>query len=261
MKNRIELIEEIIEQAKKLAYGDNNLDLVVKRTEMMIRKLFGDNSHYINTLKLIRYHPMMYTLDSPDSVFRRSFNSGKLELLNLLDVIKEDVSLDITLNPNTTILDKDMNPLNSNVFIVHGHNEEMKLSVALTIKKLGLNPIILHEQPNKGRTIIEKFTENSDVLYAIVILSADDIAYLSTDSPKKAKFRARQNVIFELGFFIGKLGREKVLALHQVVEKFEIPSDYTGVIFVPFDDKGTWKFELTKELKAIGIDVDANKIL
>ena len=225
MKNRIELIEEIIEQAKILAYGDNKLDLVIKRTEMMIRKLFGDNSHYIKTLKSIRYNPMIYTLDSPDSVFRRSFSSGKQELLNLLNVIKEDVSLEITMNPKTTTQDESKNPLTKNIFIVHGQNEEMKQSAARTVEKLGLNPIILHEQPNKGRTIIEKFTDNSDVLYAIVILSADDIAYLKTDPPKNAKFRARQNVIFELGFFIGKLGREKVLALHQVVEKFEIPSD------------------------------------
>jgi predicted nucleotide-binding protein len=260
MKNSIELIEEIIEQAKSLVYGDSNLDLVIKRTEMMIRKLFGDDSHYVKTLKSIRYNPIMYTLDSSDSVFRRSFNSGKQELINLLNVIKEDVSLEITMNPITTSKE-DKKPIASNIFIVHGQNEEMKLSVARTIEKLGLNPIILHEQPNKGRTIIEKFTENSDVLYAIVILSADDIAYLRTDPPKKAKFRARQNVVFELGFFIGKLGREKVLALHQVVDKFEIPSDYSGVIFVPYDDKGTWKFELTKELKAVGINVDANKIL
>ena len=150
---------------------------------------------------------------------------------------------------------------NTNVFIVHGHNEEMKQSVARTIDKLDLNPIILHEQANKGKTIIEKFTDNSDVLYAIVLLSADDIAYLKTDSLDNGKFRARQNVIFELGYFIGKIGRERVLALHQIIDDFEIPSDYSGVIFVPYDDNGKWKFELVKELKAIGVNVDANKII
>ena len=260
MNRKIELIEEIITQAQKLAYGDKTLDLVVKRTDMMIRKLFGDSSHYIKTLNSIRYTPFMYSLDSSNSIFINSFNHGKQELLNLLNVIKEDVSLEMTMNPKPSSKNAGRS-INSNIFIVHGQNDEMKLSVARTIEKLGLNPIILHEQPNKGRTIIEKFTENSDVLYAIVILSADDIAYLKSDSPDKAMFRARQNVIFELGYFIGKLGREKVLALHQVIENFEIPSDYSGVIFVPYDFKGSWKFELAKELKAIGVDIDANKIL
>ena len=103
--------------------------------------------------------------------------------------------------------------------------------------------------------------KRQEVLYAIVLLSADDIAYLKSDPPENAKFRARQNVIFELGYFIGRLGRERVLALHQVIDDFEIPSDYSGVLFVPYDESGKWKFELVKELKAIGVNVDANKII
>jgi predicted nucleotide-binding protein len=137
----------------------------------------------------------------------------------------------------------------------------MKLSVARTIEKLGLNPIILHEQPSKGKTIIEKFTDNSDVTFAIVLLSADDIAYNKNEKPEAAKFRARQNVIFELGYFIGKLGRDRVLALHEQQSDFEIPSDYSGVLFVPFDRAGKWQFDLVKELKALMINVDANNIL
>jgi len=261
MNNSIKLIEEIINQAQEIEYGNEQLDIVQKRADMMIRKLFGDNSHYIKLLNSIHYSPMMWSPGTSESVFIRSFNRGKQELLNLLNVIKEDVSLDLKINKETKSSKNTKISNNTNVFIVHGHNEEIKQAVARTIEKLKLNPIILHEQANKGKTIIEKLTDNSEVLYTIVILSGDDIAYLKTDSHENAKFRARQNVIFELGYFIGKLGRERVLALHQIIDDFEIPSDYSGVVFVPYDDNGKWKFDLVRELKAIGVDVDANKII
>lgn len=262
--NKIQIIEEVIEQAKEIEYRNGQLDKVQKRAEMIIRKFFGETSHYIKSLNNISYSPMMWTSGTPDSVFSNRFYDGKDELLNLLNVIKEDVSLDIKINPSKTTTapkSKTKKDLNSNIFIVHGHNEEMKQSVARTIEKLELKPIILHEQASKGKTIIEKFTDNSDVLYAIVLLSADDIAYSKSSEPESAKFRARQNVIFELGYFIGKLGRERVLALHQNVENFEIPSDYNGIVFVPYDDAGKWQFELVKELKAIGVKVDANNVI
>jgi predicted nucleotide-binding protein len=145
------------------------------------------------------------------------------------------------------------------VFIVHGHNEGIKQSVARLVEKLDIEAIILHEQPNKGRTIIEKFVEYSDVNFAIVLLTADDIGRQSIKSDDSLKPRARQNVILELGFFLGKLGRSNVCALYE--EGVEIPSDYQGVIFVPLDDSGNWKFSISKELKEAGLDVDMNKII
>lgn len=259
--NNIDLIDELINQAQGIEYRNGQLDIVLKRANMLIRKIFGDKSHYLSSIKGIHFSPMMWSAGTSDSVFINSYNRGKQELLNLLNVIKEDISLDLKLNIEPKLNDNKSSISNSNVFIVHGHNEQMKQSVARTIEKLGLVPLILHEQASKGRTIIEKFTDNSEVLYSIVLLSADDIAYLRSDSPKNSKFRARQNVIFELGYFIGKLGRERVLALHQIIDNFEIPSDYSGVLFVPYDDSGKWKFELVKELKAIGVNVDANKII
>jgi len=102
------------------------------------------------------------------------------------------------------------------VFVVHGHDEMMKQSIARAIEKLGLEAIILHEKPNQGKTIIEKFTEYSNVGFAVVLLSPDDSCLSGTKKSQNARYRARQNVIFELGFFIGKLGREKVLALYQL---------------------------------------------
>ncbi|MFT3831342.1 MAG: nucleotide-binding protein [Opitutaceae bacterium] len=144
------------------------------------------------------------------------------------------------------------------VFIVHGHDDLMKTTTARFIEKLGLEPIILHEQPNGGRTIIEKFLEYSDVGFAIVLLAGDDKGGLASASPESFRLRARQNVIFELGYFIARLGRSRVVALHQ--EGVEIPSDYSGVLFVSFDKGGIWQLQIAKEMRASGLKVDMNKI-
>jgi len=147
---------------------------------------------------------------------------------------------------------------NKNVFVVHGHDEATKQTVARFLEKLNLKPIILHEQPNRGRTIIEKFEDYSDVSFAVVILTPDDVGYLK-DKPKDAKPRPRQNVILELGFFLGKLGRERVCSLY--IGDIELPSDYDGVVYVAMDPSDGWKLKLAGEIKAAGIDVDLNRAL
>lgn len=145
------------------------------------------------------------------------------------------------------------------VFIVHGHDDGMKQSVARTLEKLGLMPIILHEQPDSGKTIIEKFVRDADVGFAVVLLSPDDMGYKKDDGAEKAKPRARQNVILELGYFVGRLGRDKVMALKRG-DDLELPSDLSGVVYTPFDDHGAWEMKLLKELKAAGYNVDANHL-
>lgn len=143
------------------------------------------------------------------------------------------------------------------VFLIHGHDDGAKETVARLLGKLHLDPIILHEQPNKGRTVIEKFEAHSDVGFAVALLTPDDVGG-SKDSPDKLNPRARQNVILELGYFIGKLSRARVCALH--VEGVELPSDIHGVIYVPFDAAGAWRWKLAAEIRAAGIDVDMNRI-
>lgn len=147
------------------------------------------------------------------------------------------------------------------IFIVHGHDEEMKQTVARTVEKLDLKPIILHEQANGGKTIIEKFeAHSSDVSFAIVLLSPDDKGCTVNSFPDEVKFRARQNVILELGYFIGKLGRDRVFVLHKSSNDFELPSDIMGVLYTPYIDG--WDFKLVKELQTCGYDkADANKIV
>ncbi len=141
------------------------------------------------------------------------------------------------------------------IFVVHGRDEEAKESVSHFIHKLKLNPIILHEKPNEGKTILEKLESYANVDFAIVLLTPDDIGN-SKDKPNKAEPRARQNVIFELGYFVGKLGREKVCALYK--ENVEIPTDYQGVTYLSMDNNKNWQIQLFKEFVNAGI-VDTDK--
>ena len=145
------------------------------------------------------------------------------------------------------------------VFVVHGHDEAIKLTVARLIAQLELNPVILHEKPDKGQTIIEKLETSSSIglCYAIIILTPDDVGAKVSEKEKLLP-RARQNVVFELGYFIAKLGRQRVQVLY--TEGVELPSDYQGILYTQLDDGGAWKLKLAKEIKATGIDIDLNKL-
>ena len=144
------------------------------------------------------------------------------------------------------------------VFVVHGHEDATKEAAARLLSRLGFDPIILHEQPNKGRTIIEKFEDYSDVGFAVVLLTPDDRGGRVSEAFDAQRPRARQNVWLELGFFLGKLSRSRVCALYE--KGVEIPSDYQGVVLEELDAAGAWKYQLAEELKAAGYQVDMNRI-
>lgn len=145
----------------------------------------------------------------------------------------------------------------SKVFIVHGHDEAALQGLARFLEKLGLDAIVLREQANRGRSIIEKFEDHaSEVGFAVILLTPDDLG--SAVSAPEHNRRARQNVIFELGFFAGKLGRGRVCLLRK--GEVEIPSDLYGVIYTDLDPGEAWKLALVRELKAAKLDFDANKV-
>jgi len=165
-------------------------------------------------------------------------------------------------------------PLSKNMFIVHGHNDKPKLELARILEKLGFNTIILSEQPDKGRTIIEKLEQETlDIGYTFVILTPDDMGFqgliqeLSKQYPIVSEFvknrpvissllkpRARQNVILELGYFVGKIGRNRVCCLY--TGDIELPSDIHGVIFKKFNESVEECYKgIVEELKAIGYDI------
>jgi predicted nucleotide-binding protein len=145
-----------------------------------------------------------------------------------------------------------------NIFIVHGHDLAARDSVELLVQRLGLRPIILAEQPSGGRTIIDKLeTYGESASYVIVVMTPDDVGYAKRETAAQKKNRARQTVVCELGYFVGKLGRGKVCVLHR--EDTEIFSDYQGVLLVRMDD-ADWKIKIAQEMKYAGIPVDLNDL-
>lgn len=166
--------------------------------------------------------------------------------------------------PTMAVPEAPKNPLSNNIFIVHGHDTAMRDAVSIYIHKLGLTPIILSEEASGGsKTLIEKLEGYKDIGYAIVCLSPDDMGceYLTKEEQMKGfdlMTRARQNVIFELGYFQGCLGRENVCPLNKQVQ--ELPSDYTGVVWVNFDDNGAWKLKLVRELTKAGFSIDSKRV-
>jgi predicted nucleotide-binding protein len=193
------------------------------------------------------------SLEEKADRFRRSVEAelDRLESVReRLELIPVRVGVPATPGPASTSSTK--------VFIVHGHDERARESVARFVERLGLDVVILHEQPNQGRTIIEKFETYAEVSFAVVLLTPDDVGAAQSTADQLNR-RARQNVIFELGFFFGRLGRNRVCALY--AEGVEFPSDIHGILYVPLDSPGAWKLQLAKEMKLAGLPIDLNHAL
>ncbi|MBN1468279.1 MAG: nucleotide-binding protein [Fusobacteriaceae bacterium] len=141
------------------------------------------------------------------------------------------------------------------VFIVHGQDNETKNIVARFVEKLGLEAIILHEQASKGKTIIEKIEAYTDVGFGIVLYTPCDFGKSKHD--KELKPRTRQNVIFEHGYLIGKIGRSNVCAL-LTDDSLEKPNDISGVVYISMNN--LWRLELANEMKHAGYEIDLNKL-
>jgi len=156
-------------------------------------------------------------------------------------------------------------PLSNNVFIVHGRDHKPLEELKAMLIEFGLNPIVLHEKASGSRTIVEKLEKYSGVDYAFVILTPDDAGgsrhkydkYLrKIDMRAVEDFceRARQNVILEFGYFIGKLGRDKVCCLHK--GNVELPSDMQGIVYIPFKDSVEEARDMIiKELMEAGYEI------
>jgi predicted nucleotide-binding protein len=174
--------------------------------------------------------------------------SERLELIPL----SEEIRGRLDMRPDETEISK------RRVFIVHGQDELARETVARYLEKLHLDVIILHEQVSQGMTIIEKLEKYSDVGFAVVLLTPDDEGRRAVEG-EVLKPRTRQNVVLELGYFVGRIGRNRVLALH--AGSIELPSDYLGVVFVTLDAGGGWRLTLAKELRNAGFPIDMNDAL
>lgn len=145
----------------------------------------------------------------------------------------------------------------SDIFVVHGRNSGVREEVARFVHAItGITPVILHEQANQGRTLIEKFEGHAQQSgYVVVLATGDDKGGPRDAVEADLMPRARQNVVFEMGFFFGSLGRRRVAVLHE--EGIEPPSDIAGLVYISLT--GNWKLDLLKELRAAGIDADITK--
>ena len=179
---------------------------------------------------------------------------GKIDRLKKLKAKSELLKSQIV---ETATKENKIEVSRTEVFIVHGHDEVAQSKTARFVEKLGFKPIILHEQSSSSRTVIEKIEAYSNVGFGIVLYTPCDIGAKKEENPNY-KNRARQNVVFEHGFLIGKIGRENVCAL--VKGEIETPNDISGVVYVKMETDEAWQLKLAKELRSSGYDVDLNKL-
>ena len=224
------------------------------RAERFLVNHFGPTTYEVTDFSNTLFSPAMYVpgadyiristccngLKKTKDVFKDYLTEIKEEMLVKDKESKVDAQTDSSRQKNR-------------VFVVHGHDEALKEKVARLLEKQGLEAIILSEQANKGKTIIEKFEENSDVGAAICLFTGGDIGKEKSEAVEKQ--RARQNVVYEAGYFMGKLGRERVIML--VDNGIELPSDLQGVVYT---DSESWKTEVLQELQSIGYGIDFNKL-
>ncbi|OQC00247.1 MAG: putative nucleotide-binding protein containing TIR-like domain protein [Firmicutes bacterium ADurb.Bin099] len=180
--------------------------------------------------------------------------------LSDLDAISAKLEMWLFLGEISPRINFDMKSIeqSNKVFIVHGHNKTLETEVARLIESLDLKAIILHEQPSSGQTIIEKIEEYSDVSFAIVLYTFCDVGKAKKDSNDNLRPRARQNVVFEHGYMIARLGRNKVCAIKE--SGVETPGDIDGVIYIDYDEHNSWKYKIIEELQKAGFDVSKDSI-
>jgi len=239
------------------------LQALERSIEDTIERCFGVNttaaSRYGSAYKL-HYHLTVWFTGMPEpdykSETRQKISEAKAMLGQAIKALKADLEdlPPVATAPAPKAPKARSIAHQSRVFLVHGHDEAVRETVARFLEKLGIQVIILHEQANGGRTIIEKIEHNSDVGMAIVLLTPDDVGGKSGGQMQP---RVRQNVLLELGYFIGALGRHKVCALR--CGDVDIPTDFAGVVWTEMS--GEWKTALARELKVAGYEVDWNKVM
>lgn len=245
---------------------DSKASALTDKINSTLADIFGRNTPEYNDHSIWSLDTLALTAGGPKhhinvirEAHQKGINNAVTKLTGIRETLEEKLE-DLVVDSRVSVSAESNRKLpgNREIFIVHGHDELAKQTVARFLSQLDLRPIILHEQPNKGRTIIEKLEAHTLVDFAVVLLTPDDIGYPINDESKKSN-RARQNVLLELGMFLGVLGRARVCALYK--ESVEIPSDYQGVLFTSMDDAGAWKLTLAREIKQAGIDIDMNEAL
>ena len=249
-------LEKLISDAralieKQVTNSDTDFEAWEENVRRFLSKKYGEKSIEYKKFDDTSFFSGCWGIDTTDEEFHSDCVNSCREGLEITIAILQSYLDDLS--------DSDTNegtrpPHNSKkVFIVHGHDGELKQAVARIIEKQGIEAIILSEQANKGRTIIEKFEDYSDVSGAICLFTADDYGRAKNNTTDNT--RARQNVVLEAGYFMGKLGRNCVAILAD--KDIEMPSDLSGIVYT---DSTNWEINLLKELKEMGYTIDFNKL-
>ena len=263
----IALLQKQLDAADKLLQGnaitESQIQSWKKTTTNYIEQIFGEehrNAGNFRNASPTAFDSMLGSNLSTDN-YGQALHDLIIRLNEYIGELQTTIFLhEPSGSPPSNIKNKSSNK----VFIVHGHNHPLKHELAHSLQNAGLDVTILHEQPSRGMTLIEKFAAHAqDAGFAVVLLTADDIG---TEKPPEGlplltpmlKKRARQNVVFELGFFIALLGRDRVCALYET--GVEWPSDLTGIAYVEYDSAGRWIHHVAKEICAVGIQVDFSKL-
>ena len=257
-KDRIKRALDQIPELMQMDSGSQEFIKWKRSTQIAITNTFGDNKDHLREFDSIRFTPIVLKADLFQGAYEEGLARAKATLESMLEEIEEYWPNDgLALFP-TDRSSASEQTITKQVFVVHGRDEGTKNIVARFLETLSLEPVILQEQPNEGRTIIEKFEEYAQAGFAVILCTPDDVGALATEQ-EGLTLRPRQNVVLEWGFFLGRIGRERVCAL--VKGNVEIPSDYAGVVYIDLDDSGGWNMKLARELSKAGLSVDLNRLL
>lgn len=214
-----------------------------------IGRIFSENSEAQDLLNRAKNVGVLYNGSD-------KFEQAKASYLGALKTAQSVLSQDTFGESLIRARATGIKDLSNKVFVVHGHDDAAKSDLEILLAEMGLDPVVLHRQADGGMTIIEKFEQHADVGFAFILLTPDEVAYLAAeaelpDDNRKKEFRARPNVIFEFGYFVGRLGRGRTCCLH--TGNVTLPSDLSGLIYKRFErNVEEVAYSIQKELKAAG---------
>ncbi len=244
-----EILEKYINEAKEfekrnITSSDPDFKSWNNSLLRFVEKKYGKNSKTYDDFSKRTYSLSFFFGDTPESEHINAYKDDMSITRRDLEKLLEEEKM---FNDELNVSDIKKNNKSKKVFIVHGRDDSKKYEVKGFLHELGLEPIILHQQVNGGKTIIEKIEKNSDdIACAIVLFTPDDIGKLK-DSDEELRTRARQNVIFEAGYFMGKIGRNRTIILSGVEEKM---TDIDGIVYI---DINNYQDALMREFKELSL--------
>ncbi len=261
--NKIFLDIKLLNNIKYSRIGTNSeLKKFIEKCKRFLKKNYKEDKEKLEEFDKISFKDSVFKGMNDLQITRDTiaYKVGLVEVKTLFEIIVEEIEDGSFLFPielikeheNMITSDIEKKKVKSKVFIVHGHDDGLVNEISIHLMKLELDPVVLHEQANKGMTIIEKLEEHTNVVYGIILYTPCDEG--KAKGELNYKNRARQNVVFEHGFLSAKLGRKKVSVI--VKGDVETPGDMNGLVYI---QENGWKEALNKELKS-QVEIDINKL-